>query len=258
VGEDFLIDPAKIETLITRRTKAILPVHLFGKICNMAAINKIAKRHGLIILEDACQAHGAKYAGASLKNTKAFSFYPTKNLGAMGEGGMVVTNDEQIYKFVVSFRNYGQAGRYNHVMKGGNFRLDPFKCALLNEKLKAMSRAVSIRRKLALNYVKALSVVSGLAVDAYDAASCYHLFVIRALNGQRDQLRDYLKQNGIETLVHYPVSIYEQPCYRSEYPRLKLTNTDKFQSEILSLPCYPFLTTREQKFIIQKIGAFFK
>lgn len=257
IGDDFLIDVQKIESLITSKTKAILPVHLFGKICNMNVINKIAKKYNLIVVEDACQAHGAQFSGQSAVNTKAFSFYPTKNLGALGEGGALVTNDQKIRDFIISYRNYGQSGRYNHVFKGINGRIDPIQCVLMSIKLKQLKKFVLIRQKIAKTYIKELKNIANLSIDEFDVNSSYHLFVVRVLNGQRNSLRDYLLKNGIEALVHYPVSINKQPCYIEEYKNIELNNNEKLQEEILSLPCYPFLKNAEQEFVIKRISKFF-
>ena len=258
IGQDFLIDVNKIEQLINQKTKAILPVHLFGKICDMATINKIARQHNLIIIEDACQAHGAKFIDDSLKNTKAFSFYPTKNLGAFGESGAVVTNDKKVRDFVLSYRNYGQRGRYNHVLKGVNGRIDSLQCILLGIKLKKIKMFIESRREIAENYVKALQKIDGLTVNDFDQTSAYHLFVIRVLGGQRDNLQKYLKEKGVDTLIHYPTAIHQQPCYGTDYKKIVLPNADKFQGEILSLPCYPHLTTSEQNYTIKNIQEFFR
>lgn len=257
IGNDFLIDSNKIEKLITKKTKVIMPVHLFGKICDMKKINTIAQKHNLIVIEDACQAHGANFTGASAVNTKAFSFYPTKNLGALGEGGAVITNNEKVRDFVLSYRNYGQKGRYNHIVKGVNGRIDPLQCILLDEKLKNLKKFIVKRREIAKKYVNTLQRINGLVVNDFDTDSAYHLFVIRVLNNKRDNLKNYLKKKGVETLVHYPTAIHKQPCYKDEYKDLKLNNADRFQNEILSLPCYPFLSDKELDYIIKNARDFF-
>lgn len=258
IGDDFLIDADKIEKLINKKTKAIMPVHLFGKICDMKKINQIAQKHRLVVVEDACQAHGANFRGESTVNTKAFSFYPTKNLGALGEGGAVVTNNEKIRDFVESYRNYGQQGRYNHVLKGVNGRIDPLQCVLMNVKLKKIDKFIKRRCDIAKKYVAELRDLSGLVINNFDKNSSYHLFVVRILDGKRDKLRDYLKKRGIETLVHYPTAIHLQPCYKNEYKNLaSLLNTNKFQKEILSIPCNPFLSGKEVGYIIEQIKVFF-
>jgi len=257
IGNDFLIDSSKIENLITKKTKAILLVHLFGKICEMNKINEIAKKHNLLVIEDACQAHGANFQGESMVNTKAFSFYPTKNLGALGEAGMIVTNDEKIRDFALSYRNYGQEKRYCHTIKGNNYRIDALQCAFLSIKLKDLDNAVSKRREIAKNYVDKLSNLDGLVVNDFDDSSSYHLFVIRVIKNKRDKLKDFLEKSGVTTLIHYPLLINKQPCYKEEYPDCLLEKADKFQDEILSLPCYPLLTEEEQNYVIDKLKEFF-
>lgn len=253
IGTNFLMDPSKIEQCITNRTKAILPVHLFGKICDMSSINAIAKEHSLIVVEDACQAHGAAWEGESAVNTKAFSFYPTKNLGAFGEGGMVVTNDERVKKFTASYRNYGQEGRYNHVHKGTNYRIHPLQCALMQVKLNTFDTFIQKRRDIAKKYITNLSDLSWLTLPEWDKSASYHLFVIRVKEDMRDQLKKYLEEQGIETLVHYPKTIYVQPCYAEEYSSFSLEMTEQYQKEILSLPCYPFLQAGELEHIISTL-----
>ncbi len=257
VGDDFLIDVDKIEKLITKKTKAILPVHLFGKICNIEKINIIAKKNKLFIIEDACQAHGANFNGASAIHTKAFSFYPTKNLGALGEGGMIVTNDLKIKEFVSSYRNYGQQGRYNHMIKGTNGRIDPLQCVLMGVKLEKLSEFINIRQRIAKKYIDKLKGLNNLLINDYNQNSAYHLFVVRVLSGQRDYLKKFLEEKGIDVLLHYPTTIHHQQCYVEEYKKINLDNTDKFQNEILSLPCYPFLKSKEQDYIIKMIKTFF-
>ena len=256
IRENYLIDPDKIEKLITPKTKAILPVHLFGAIADMRKINAIAQKYHLVIIEDACQAHGAKFFGENLINTKAYSFYPTKNLGALGEAGMILTNDEGIYKFAVAYRNYGQSGRYNHILKGNNYRIDPIQCALLSKKLSHLNSFIQKRQAIARGYVEHLREISDLDILPFDSTSAYHLFVVRVLSNRRDSLREYLLEQGVECLVHYPKTIYQQPCY-AEYNNIKLDTTDRLQNEILSLPCYPFLTESEQTYILKKIKDFF-
>lgn len=257
IGDDFLIDVQKIEALITKKTKAILPVHLFGKICDMETIANIAGKHDLKIIEDACQAHGATFQDDSVQHTKAFSFYPTKNLGSMGEGGMVVTNDKTIADYVTSYRNYGQQGRYNHVIKGSNHRINALQCVFLDRKLQSLNEFIEKRRQIAKTYIEALEDIGDIVVLPYDTTSAYHLFVIRVLKGKRDALKSYLTEHGIDTLIHYPTTIPKQPCYQGQYQKVVPDKTEQFQKEILSLPCYPFLSQEEQNEIIQQIRLFF-
>lgn len=256
IGQDFLMDPATLEAHITPKTKAILPVHLFGAICDMAAINAIAKKYNIIVVEDACQAHGAVWKGESTVNTKAFSFYPTKNLGALGEGGMVITNDDRVKQFIASYRNYGQEGRYNHIRKGANYRIHPLQCALMQVKLARMNDFIARRREIAQKYIEAFSGISDLEMPAWNPDFSYHLFVIKVKKGKRDALKKYLEEQEIETLIHYPKTIYAQPCYNEEYVGVSLEKTDAFQEQILSLPCYPFLRDDELGKVIECIQSF--
>lgn len=257
IKDDFLIDENKIEALITEQTKAILPVHLFGKICDMKTINEIASRHNLITVEDACQAHGAKFENDSAINTKAFSFYPTKNLGALGEGGLILTNDERVRDFASSYRDYGQNGRYNHVIQGDNNRINALQCVFLDIKLKELDNFINKRREIAQKYIKELAGLQYLKINNFDETSSYHLFVIRVLGSRRDSLKFFLAENGIDALVHYPVAIPGQPCYKSDYSDLKLDKMDLLQTEIISLPCYPFLKGEERDYIISKLKEYF-
>lgn len=257
IKDDFLIDEKKIKALITLKTRAILPVHLFGNICEMEIINKIAQDNNLIIIEDACQAHGASFERDSALNTKAFSFYPTKNLGAMGEGGIIVTNNEDIKNFASSYRNYGQTSRYNHTILGDNNRINALQCAFLDIKLNELDNFIEQRKKIAKKYIKELSNLNYLQINKFDDTSSYHLFVVKVLNNKRDSLKSFLSDNGIDSLIHYPELIHKQPCYIENYLDTKLNKTEQFQDEILSLPCYPFLKEEEQNYIISKIKEFF-
>lgn len=257
IKDDFLINESKITELITEKTKAILPVHLFGKICDMKMINEIAKQHNLIVIEDACQAHGAKFENESGVNTKAFSFYPTKNLGALGEGGLILTNDEKIGDFAGSYRNYGQSGRYNHIILGDNNRINALQCVFLDIKLKELDGFINRRQKIAQKYIKELSCLQYLKINEFDEASSYHLFVIRVLEGHRDSFKLFLNEHGIDTIIHYPVVIPAQPCYKKDYADLQLDKMNTLQAEIISLPCYPFLTDDEQDYVISKIKEYF-
>lgn len=258
VKNNFLIDEKKITELITDKTKAILPVHLFGNPCNMKLINMIAREHRLEVIEDACQAHGVDFKDESKTNTKAFSFYPTKNLGCIGEGGIIITNNEEIRNFAASYRNYGQNGRYNHEIKGNNHRLDPIQCVFLSIKLKKLKNFIRRRKIIAKRYFQAFKNIKGIEMGGYDEQSSFHLFVIRIKNGRRGELMKYLENKKIKVAVHYPVAIYKQLCYRKEYGDVDLQNTEELQKGILSLPCYPFLKPEEQDIIIKEINNFFK
>ncbi len=255
IKDNYLMDEDKIETLINSRTKAILPVHLFGNICNMTKINKIARLHKLSVIEDACQAHGANFSGQELINTKVFSFYPTKNLGSLGEGGIIITNNKTIRDFAQSYRNYGQTNRYNHVIKGNNYRLSSLETVFLDLKLKKLSYFIKKRRDIAKKYYNQLKGLTNIIIPNFNVNSSYHLFVIRVLK-KRNTLQKYLKSKGITTLIHYPKPIHRQTCYINEYKNITLSKTEKFQKEIISLPCYPFLKKIEQDAIIKTIKDF--
>ncbi len=257
IKDNYLMDENKIEILITEKTRAILPVHLFGQIANLAEINRLAARHQLIVIEDACQAHGANFTGAGIINTKAFSFYPTKNLGALGEAGLILTNDEKIRDFAAVYRNYGQQGRYQHLILGNNYRADALQCLFLNLKLAKLADFIKTRQIIAQKYITELTNLKDLVLPEFSPNNSYHLFVIRLQSEKRDALRTYLSSQGIETLIHYPTAIHRQACYAPQYPNLRLEKTDNLQKEILSLPCYPFLKTTEQDYIIKKIKEFF-
>jgi len=250
----FNMDPAKLEKAITKRTKAILPVHLFGLPADMNPIMEIAEKHGLTVLDDAAQACGATYKGrkvGSIADVGAFSFYPTKPLGAYGDGGMITTDDDGISKRVELLRNYGQTEKYHHLVKGFNSRLDEMQAAILRVKMKHLEQWGSSRRKNAALYNKLLNG-SGV-ITPVEPAGCkhvYYLYVVRSKN--RDGLQKYLASNGIGTMVHYPIPIHMQPAYnemgwrKGDFPAV-----ERSAFEILSLPMYPELKKEE----IEEIAA---
>jgi dTDP-4-amino-4,6-dideoxygalactose transaminase len=240
----FNIDVTRVEQAITRRTRAIIPVHLYGQPADMDPILEIAEQHGLVVVEDACQAHGARYKGrrvGSLGHAAAFSFYPSKNLGAYGDGGAVVTDDERVAQTVRAYRNYGQREKYNHVVRGCNHRLDTLQAAVLRVKLDHLADWNAARRQHARQYDALLAqcpLVCPLEADY--AESVYHLYVIRVQG--RDELRDYLKDRGIATGIHYPIPIHLQPAYQGlGYRKGEFPVTERYAQQILSLPMYPEL-----------------
>lgn len=242
--EFYTIDPAKIEAAITSRTKAIIPVHLYGHPANMDPIMEIAGRYDLRVIEDACQAHGAEYKGlkvGSIGHLGCFSFYPTKNLGAYGDGGIVVTNDEGLYERLCLLRNYGQSDRQHHIIKGYNSRLDEIQAAILRVKLKNLDKWNKLRRNIASAYNQLLKNIDIITPKEADYAKhVYHLYVIRSRN--RDELKKLLDSNSIQTLIHYPIPIHLQEAYfdlgleKDSYPI-----SERCAKEILSLPVYPTL-----------------
>jgi dTDP-4-amino-4,6-dideoxygalactose transaminase len=264
----YTMDPNALEHALKKRkgkggrqrsVKAILPVHLYGHPAEMEAILDIADRHNLMVIEDACQAHGAEYQGkkaGSFGLFGCFSFYPTKNLGAYGDGGMVVTDHRKLYEMLHLLRCYGEKKKYEHILKGGNSRLDELQAAILRVKLKYLEQWNEERRRRALSYKRALeSTEVSCPSEKEQARHVYHLFVIRAK--KRSALQAFLKGKGIETLVHYPTPIHLQKAYRElGYQRGDLPVTERQVQEILSLPFFPELTGEEMREVTDKIRSF--
>ena len=243
--DTYTIDVAAVEKAITPRTKGIIPVHLYGQPADMDPIAQLAQQHGLVIIEDACQAHGARYKGkrtGSLGHAAAFSFYPGKNLGAYGDGGMVVTSDHAVAKRLEMLRNYGQKEKYQHMFRGYNRRLDTLQAAVLRVKLKYLDEWNEARRQHAKRYRRLLEqtgIVTPYAVA--HAESVWHLYVIRT--GERDALKEHLASRGISVGIHYPIPIHLQPAYRDlGYRQGDFPITEECARQILSLPMYAELT----------------
>ncbi len=250
----FTINPNLIEERITPKTKAILPVHLYGQCADMDPILEIARKYGLSVIEDCAQAHGAQYKGrmaGTFGDAGAFSFYPSKNLGAFGDGGLVLTNDETIGQTVVKLRNYGQEKRYYHSIKGFNSRLDELQAAILTAKLPYLDAWNQRRREIAKRYHEAFSP-AGLCcpLEASDRFHIYHLYVLRV--PQRDRFQTLLEEKAIATIIHYPIPVHLQECYLECHVQGKhLPLTEQLASEIVSLPIYPELTDQEVDYIIK-------
>ena len=255
----YTLDVTALERAITRRTKAIIPVHLYGHPAHMGPIRQLADKHGLVVIEDACQAHGALYKGkraGSLGHAAAFSFYPGKNLGAYGDGGMVVTKDRKIANRLEMLRNYGQKEKYKHLFRGYNRRLDTMQAAILRVKLKYLEKWNAARRWNAKLYQKHLEG-SGVVVpgEAGGAESVWHLYVIRT--ERRDALKDHLVSMGINANIHYPIPIHLQSAYQDlGYKRGDFPVTEAYADRILSLPMYAELTDRQIEFISQTVCGF--
>ncbi len=255
----YTLDVKALEKAITRRTKAIIPVHLYGHPAHMEPIRQLADKHGLIVIEDACQAHGARYKGkrvGSLGHAAAFSFYPGKNLGAYGDGGIVVTKDRKIAGRLEMLRNYGQKEKYKHLFRGYNRRLDTMQAAILRVKLRYLEKWNAARRWNAKLYQKPLEG-SGVVVpgEAGGAESVWHLYVIRT--ERRDALKDHLVSKGINAGIHYPIPIHLQPAYQDlGYKRGDFPVTEACADRILSLPMYAELTDRQIEFISQTVCEF--
>lgn len=239
------LDPRKISAAITTRTKAIIPVHLYGHPADMDAIRTIAEEHGLIVIEDAAQAHGARYKGkrcGSMGQAGAFSFYPAKNLGAMGDGGAIVTNDDSLAQWCRSARNYGSTVKYRHAVRGYNSRLDNIQAAVLRIKLRYLDDWNDRRRWVASRYCELLEGVDVvLPTEREGVEHAYHLFVIRC--AQRDRVLSDLNENGIGAAIHYPIPIHRQVAFgRGCIVPQALNTTEAFADELLSLPMCPFLS----------------
>jgi len=258
IEEDFYtIAPEKIEAAITPKTKAVVAVHLYGQPADLNAILKITKKHKLKLIEDCAQAHGAIYKNkraGSIGDVGCFSFYPTKNLGALGDGGMVVTNDAKLAEKVEMLRQYGWKKRYISEFAGVNSRLDELQAAILRVKLAHLDDDNAKRNHIAQMYDKQFGQTEIIIPKKRQNCShVYHLYVIRAK--KRDQLLEHLKQQGIAAAVHYPMPVHLQPAYNH---RQKLPVTEKIAKEILSLPMYPELTEKQTQKIINAVKEFLR
>jgi dTDP-4-amino-4,6-dideoxygalactose transaminase len=258
------INPDLISEKITSKTKAILAVHLYGQLAEMDKINEIANQHNLLVIEDAAQAHGAKNncdpsnseEAKQLQdnNVKAFSFYPGKNLGALGDGGAVTTNDDELAKTIKSLRNYGSETKYYNDFIGVNSRLDELQAAFLNVKLPNLDSDNQKRRIVAKRYISEIKNDKIILPFWNNTGNhVFHLFVVRTQN--RDKLQQYLLENGIEALIHYPVAPHKQKALPS-YNNLSFPITEKIHEEVLSLPISPVITDDEVDFIIKILNQY--
>lgn len=241
----FTMDPAGIEAAITPKTKAIIPVHLYGQTADMDPILAIAKKHGLIVIEDACQAHGAEYKGrraGSIGDMGCFSFYPGKNLGAYGEGGMVTTSNPDFARTIRMLRDWGAEKKYHHILKGYNYRLEGLQGAVLRVKLRHLEKWTEARRTAAAYYDSALAD-SGIPTPLVREHSrhVYHVYAVRTT--ERAKWQEFLNARGVQSGIHYPIPVHLQEAYAS--PRYKagdFPHSEKAAAEVLSLPMYPELT----------------
>ena len=253
----YTMDPSRVEAAITPRTKAIVPVHLYGQPVDMDPIIAVSRKHGLAVVEDACQAHGAEYKGAktgSLGDAAAFSFYYSKNLGAYGEGGMVVTKDREIATSVQMLRNHGGKERYRHALMGVNARLDEIQAAALRVKLPHLDSWNAARRTWAEEYSRRLAGLEGVLTPVAQpyAKHVFHLYVIRTQD--RDHLQRWLKRHGVSTGIHYPVPVHlQEACADLGYSPGSLPETEAAAQEILSLPMFAELTLDEVTYVCEAI-----
>ena len=252
------IDPALIERAITPRTRAIMPVHLYGQPADMDPINELADKHKLVVIEDAAQAQGARYKNrrvGSLGHAAATSFYPGKNLGALGDGGAVLTDDDAIADKVRLLRNYGSQEKYNHQIAGYNSRLDEMQAAFLRVKLAELDKWNNQRRAVANQYTAMLSSNKDTITPFVPefAEPVWHLYVIQT--PKRDALQQYLQQHNIATVIHYPVPPHKQPCYQA-FAKADLPLAEKLASEVLSLPMSPELEAEDIERVVTAIKCF--
>ena len=253
----FNLDPARVEAAIGRRTRAIMAVHLYGQLADMPGLRTVAREHGLLLIEDAAQAHGATWDGrraGSLGDAAGFSFFPAKNLGALGDAGAVTTGDAALAQCVRALRNYGSELKYQHRLCGTNSRLDELQAALLRVKLKYVEEDIRLRRRVAMRYLDGIRHPHiGLPFAMREEAHVWHLFVLRCR--QRDALQRHLAACGIQTQVHYPLPPHRQPAYAGRLtPRLPLT--ERLHEEVLSLPNGPTLADADVERVIAAVNAF--
>ena len=253
----YNINPDLIEEKITQKTKAIMVVHLYGQAVEMAKIWELAKKYNLKIIEDSAQAHGAIYKGkrtGNLGDASGFSFYPGKNLGCLGDGGCITTNDDELAAKVRAIRNYGSNVKYNNIYKGVNSRLDEIQAAVLAIKCKYLDEYNRKRREIARFYRTEINNPLLILPEVYDEnAHVWHIFAVRCK--QREKLQKYLEENGIQTLIHYPIPPHKQVCYK-EWNDFSYPITEKIHDEILSIPISPVQTEAETNFVIEKINRF--
>lgn len=254
----YNIDPSLLSASLTNKTKAIIPVHLYGQLANLSEINKFAHDHNLVVIEDAAQSQGALFDGlssANFGNSSATSFYPGKNLGALGDAGAVLTNDNVVAEKIRILRNYGSNEKYIHDIIGTNSRLDEIQAAFLRLKLKNLSRDNQRRIQIARTYSDLISNSAIVLPFCPKMSSpAWHLYVIRTKN--RNSFMSYMRDLGIETLIHYPVPPHKQKCYLNEYLNYDLGLTEVLCEEIVSLPISPILSDSQVEYVVEAINKY--
>ena len=255
--DTYNIDPKALEKAVTKKTKAIIPVHIYGQSADMDEINSIAKKYRLKVVEDAAQAHGATYQGkriGSLGDIACFSFYPTKSLGAFGDAGMIVTNNKDVYEQALMLRDYGRQGRYEHKIKGYNSRLDTLQAVVLSAKLKYLDEWNRMRNAHAEHYNRLLKDVKGIQTPFLkkDRIHVYQTYAVRINN--RDKIADEMKKRGISVLVHYPIPLHLQEAYKElKYKVGDFPVSEQIAKEILSLPMYPHLKKEQIEYVCETL-----
>jgi len=256
-AKTYLLDPKMIEEKITSKTKAILPVHLYGQTCEMDEINTIAKKYNLKVIEDSAQSHGAYFKDkrcGNLGDASGFSFYPGKNLGALGDGGAVTTNDEKLANTIRALGNYGSHKKYENLYKGTNSRLDEMQAAMLRVKLKHLDKDTKHRQNIANYYLENIKNQNIILPNVRKNDNhVWHLFVISTAN--REKIQKFLQEKGIQTLIHYPIAPHKQEAYK-ELVNKSFTITEKIHNEVLSIPISPVLQMDDVKYITKILNAF--
>jgi len=253
----FNIDITKMKAAITDKTKAVMPVHLYGQAVDMTALNALAKQHDLLVIEDAAQSHGAYCANkrcGNLGDAAGFSFYPGKNLGALGDGGAVTTNDDELARVVRMLRNYGSEKKYHNQVIGVNSRLDEIQAKFLSIKLAHLDRDTEARRVVARRYSTEIqNPLIQLPTWEDNSSHVFHLYVVRCAT--RDHLQAYLKEQGVQTIIHYPIPPHKQEAYPA-FNDMSLPLTEQIHEEVLSLPISPVMTTEEVDTVIKILNAY--
>ena len=252
----YLIDPKEIEKAITPKTKAILPVHLYGRLCDMDTINAIAKNHNLIVVEDSAQSHGAIRNGVrsgAFGNASGFSFYPGKNLGCLGDGGCVTTSDEELANSIKALHNYGSHKKYHNVYKGVDSRLDEIQAAVLRVKLKYLDKENQKRREIAKYFCENIKNPLVTLPILGDKDEIWHVYPVRVKN--RDNFQKYLTDKGVQTIIHYPIPPHKQQAYK-EWNNLSFPITEQIHNEIISLPISQVMTDNEIKEMVEVVNQY--
>lgn len=253
----YNLTAGNLKSALSSKTKAVLPVHLYGQLAEIKEITDFAAQHGLLVLEDCAQAHGAHFNGkkaGSWGHAGAFSFYPGKNLGALGDAGAITTDDDQLAEILRALRNYGSYEKYKNTYCGMNSRLDEIQAAMLSVKLKYLQQEIDMRKHIATKYtanIRHPDIV--LPFVQAESAHVWHLFVVRSK--RRDELQIYLKEKGIQTLIHYPIPPHQQECY-PQWQKLQLPITESIHKEVLSLPISPIMTEVEVEAVIASCNMF--
>jgi dTDP-4-amino-4,6-dideoxygalactose transaminase len=256
-NHSYNLSPSKVAATITKKTRAILPVHLYGRLADMQEILPLAEQHGLLVLEDSAQAHGASIEGRKAGNwghASGFSFYPGKNLGALGDAGAITTSDSDLADTIRALRNYGSHEKYRNIYRGVNSRLDEIQAAMLSVKLKYLDAQIKQRRQIAEIYLENITnPLIKLPDRGRDGQHVWHLFVVRCTH--RAALQKHLEQAGVQTLVHYPIPPHKQPAY-SAYNNLSYPITESIHEEVLSLPISPVMPHSEAREVVSILNGF--